>query len=227
MSISSYRWDFSFIWQYTDAIGKGLIVTLELSILTIVFATLIGTLLGILMSRKNSAIRYPTMLLVDIIRSIPVIVLILLVYYLFPVFGLNRVMAFWPAVTALIINNSAFLGDIIRGSIEGLPKGSIIAAKSLGMSKLTTLKRIILPEVYREIFPSVVFSYIDIIKITSLASIIAVNEVTHIGEWIISATFKPLEVYLVVTLMYIIVILPLTLISRRLEKSKYFKRRSV
>jgi len=227
MSLFDYGFDFSFLPHYSKIIGKGIVITLELSILTIAFATIIGTILGVLMSRKNALIKCPFICYTDIIRSIPVLILILLVYYAFPVIGLKKVDAFIPACVALVINNSVFLGDLIRGSIEGLPKGSIQAAKVLGFNKMTTIRRIILPEVYREIFPSVTFLYISIIKLTSLASIIAVYEITHVGEWIISSTYKPLEMYIVIALIYLMIILPLTIFARHLEKSSYFKRRSV
>jgi polar amino acid transport system permease protein len=227
MSLFNYSWDFSFVTSYIPLLIKGFYITIVLSLLTIIFSTILGIIIGIVMSRKDKYIKYTSIFFVDIIRSIPTIVLILLVYYLYPIVGLKGVSPFWPALTALIINNSAFIGDIFRGSIEGLPKGSYIAAKSLGMNQYSILKRIILPEMYRETFPSIVFSYLAIIRVTSLASIITVYELTHIGDWIISLTYHPLEVYVLISLMYLVIILPLTLIARKLEKISYFKRRSI
>jgi polar amino acid transport system permease protein len=130
-------------------------------------------------------------------------------------------------VVALTINNSAFIGDLVRGAIERVPKGAALAGHSLGMSRLVILRRIVLPEVFREILPSITLMYISIIKLTSLASVVAVYEVTHVGDWIISTTYKPLEIFIVVAGIYIVILLPMTLAARRLETSRYFKRRTI
>ena len=223
----SYNLDFSFISLYWGIIFKGILVTLELSVLAIVFTTIFGTILGIIMSRQNKVLRYISILFVDIIRSIPILILILFVYYLFPVIGFKNVSAFWPVLVALILNHSSFFADIVRGSLQGLPKGLMLSAQSLGFSKKDALKRIVLPEVYRETFPSITLLYISIIKMTSLASVVAVYEITHVGEWMISYTYKPLEDFTLIAGIYLIIVLPLTLLSRRFEKSAYFKRRTI
>lgn len=225
--MSFYDWDFGFISSYWEVIFKGLGVTLALSALSIVFTTLLGTLLGVVLSRPNKLVKSASILFVDAIRSIPLLVLILFVYYLFPALGFTKVPAFWTALVAIVVNHSAFFGDIVRGSLEGVPKGLMLSARSLGFSKKDALKRILLPEVYRETFPAITLLYISIIKMTSLASVIAVYEVTHVGNWIISYTYKPLEVYTLIAALYLIIVMPLTLLSRKIEKSAYFKRRTV
>lgn len=222
-----YSWDFSFLPSYWNVILKGVGVTLELSILSIILTTILGTILGIVLSRPNKSVRYTAILLIDTVRSIPLLVLILFVYYLFPALGFKNVHAFWPALVAIVLNHSAFFADIMRGSLEGIPKGLMLSARSLGFSKQDALRRILLPEVYRETFPAITLLYISIIKMTSLASVIAVYEITHVGDWIISYTYKPLEVYALVAVLYLIIVLPLTLLSRKIEKSSYFKRRTI
>lgn len=222
----SYNFDFSFITPYFGTLLGGLLVTLELSISLMFLSTILATIFGVLMTNKNKLLKYSVTLFVDIIRSMPLIVLILICYYAFPIFGIY-VNPFWPALFALTLDAGSFLGDVIRGSIEGIPKGGILAAKVLGMDKQTIIRRIILPEVIREVLPTVTLAYISMIKWTALASGIAVYELTHVGNWIISSTFKPLEVYLTVAAIYIAMILPLTMLSRKFEKSSYFKRRSI
>lgn len=226
MGIFSYNFNFGFISQYWGVFFKGLLITLELSILAIILSTILAVILGILMSRENKVVKYISIVIVDIIRSIPLLVMVLLCYYTLPIFGIF-VNPFWPALLALTIDTGAFLGDVIRGSIVGIPKGSMMAAHVLGMDRWTTLKRIILPEVFRETLPTVTLMYIGVIRLSSLASVIAVYELTHAGDWIIASTYKPLEVYLLVGLLYLIIVLPLTLLSRKFEKSKYFKRRTI
>ncbi|MDB5259182.1 MAG: hypothetical protein JWO73_390 [Candidatus Taylorbacteria bacterium] len=226
MGILAYHFNFAFVSEYWPVLLKGLLITLELSLSAIVCATIIAIAFGILMSNKKRTIRYPVIALVDIIKSLPLLIMVLLCAYALPAFGIH-VDPFWPAMIAISIDIAAFLGDVIRGSIEGIPKGSIMAATVLGMDRQTVLKRIILPEVFREILPSVTVFYIGVIRQSSLASVIAVYELTHTGDWIIASTYKPLEMYLVIALMYLIVILPLTMFSRRFEKSQRFKRRTI
>jgi len=223
----AYQWDFSFMPDYYPALWSGVLVTAKLSIITIIASTVLGTILGIISAQSSARLRQICAMSIDIIRSVPVLILILWVYYLFPVLGLNKVDPFWPASVALVINNTAFLADIIRGSIEGIPKGGALAARSLGMDRLTILKRIILPEVYRESFSSIVLMYLAIIRVTPLASVVSVYEVTHVGDYIISRTYKPLEVYSTVALIYLLLIFPITLLARRLEKSRLIIRRAV
>lgn len=223
----AYTWDFSFIGAYLPILFNGVGITVQLSLLTIFFTFIIGTVAGIMAANPNQQIKWLYILLIDVIRSIPLIVLILWFYYLLPAIGFKNPHSFWPALIALVINNSAFYADIIRGSIEGLPKGSIMAAKALGMDALTILYRIIMPEVYRETFPSTTLTAIAIIRFTSLASIVGVYELTHSADYVIALTYKPLEVYTVITLLYLVIILPLTLLSRKTEKSGYFLRRTI
>ena len=222
----AYNFSFGFITSYWDVLLKGFFITLQLSLYAIILSTILAVILGALMSRENKFVKYLFIIIVDIIRSIPLLVLVLICYYALPVFGIF-VNPFWPALLALVLDTGAFLGDVIRGSIEGIPKGAMMSARVLGMNKWLILRRIILPEVFKETMPTITLMYIGIIRLSSLASIIAVYELTHTGNWIIASTFKPLEVYLIVGLMYIIIVLPLTLLSRKFEKSNYFKRRSI
>lgn len=226
MGLFAYNFDFGFVNNYWGVLFKGLLVTLKLSILTILLSTALGIILGVLMSSKDKVVKYTFVVIVDAIRSIPLLVLILICYYAFPVFGLH-IDPFWPALLALTLDAGAFFGDVLRGSIEGIPKGSVMAARVLGLDKWTIIKRIILPEVFRETLPTVTLIYIGTIRLSSLGSVIAVYELTHTGNWMIGSTFKPLEVYLIVGLFYLAIALPLTMLSRKFEKSSYFKRRTI
>jgi His/Glu/Gln/Arg/opine family amino acid ABC transporter permease subunit len=226
MNSFAYQFDFDFVSANAGVLLEGLRMTLRLSFSAMVFATFIGIVCGIAMTSKDITVRRGATLLVDIIRSIPLLVLILICYYTFPTLGVHT-SAFWPTLLALSLDTGAFMGDVIRGAIQGIPKGSIMAARTLGLSSFRIMQRIVFPEVFRSVLPSVTLLYIGVIKLSSLASVVAVYELTHTGNWIIASTFKPLEVYLVVGSMYIAIIYPLILLSKRFETSAYFKRRAV
>lgn len=226
MGTLAYNFNFGFATSYVDVFLEGLRMTLRLSISAIFFGTIIAIVFGVAMSYGERIIRYGCIVVVDALRSIPLLILVLICYYALPVIGIYA-NPFWPALLALSLDTGAFMGDVIRGSINGIPKGSIMAGKVLGMSTALIIRRIILPDVLRETIPTVTMLYIGVIRMSSLASVITVYELTHTGNWIIASTFKPLEVYLLVGGMYLAIIFPLTLLSRTFERNDYFMRRTV
>jgi len=221
-----YRFDFTVLFSYGEMLWRGFWVTIKLSISAMMAATVLAIIFGIATSRENKAIKSLSLLVMDVLRSIPILILLLICYYSLPILGIY-VAPIVPAFIALSLDAGAFLGDVFRGSILGLPKGSLMAAKALGMSPGLTLRRIILPEMVRETLPTIILMYIGLIRTSSLASIIAVSELTHTGGWIISSTYKPLEVYGCVGLLYVLAIAPLMMISRWLEGRPFFKRRAI
>jgi polar amino acid transport system permease protein len=121
--------------------------------------------------------------LTDVIRSLPVLILILWVYYFVPVFiGMPDMNSFSLAAIALTINLAAFIADVVRARIISFPNGLIDAAYACGLSKFSTFVHIMLPEIIREILPTLSLLYIDILKLSSLASVIGVYELVHTAD---------------------------------------------
>lgn len=220
-----YTWDWSVIWQYRSVFLKGSIITLELTGLVILLGTVAGIFLGVLNLSQKKVFRNALLFFIDVIRALPVLIFLLWVYYFLPVLLRSDISAFWCAVVALSINLSVFVADVVRGAIEGVPKGQVEAARALGMSKVLTMRRIVLPEAIRQLVPTFTMLYITMLKFSTLASVISVYELLHSADGIISNTYKTLEVYTAVAGMFLLIILPLTYISRRMEKSKWFVRR--
>jgi polar amino acid transport system permease protein len=163
----------------------------------------------------------------DALRSLPVLILILWVYYFVPILiGMPTMGAFWLALIALTLNLAAFIADVVRASLEAFPKGMKDAAYACGLSPFATLRYIVIPGVIREILPTLALLYISILKLSSLASVISVNELLHTADRIVANTFQVIEVYTVVAIIYLIVVMPLSALARLMEQSKYFKRRA-
>jgi len=223
-----YDWQWSIVWEYRYALLQGAELTFIVSFISICFGTIIGILWGIALSSKDTICVLPqkiAFLTADIIRALPPLILLLLInYYAPPAIGLHS--KFWLSVIALSLNLSAFIADVLRGSIAGIQRPLIDAGLAVGMSNSQITRRIVLPEAIRGVIPTFTLLYIDILKMSSLASVIALQELTHIGSQISGKEFKYLEIIVAVALIYIIIVLPLTWFQRWLESSRSFRRRS-
>lgn len=214
----NYDWDFAVLDQYWSAIFRGLLVTLQLSGLTIALGTVFGFLLGVVLTTRLLPLQRMLLLLVDVIRSTPVLILILTANYYLPVLVGNADMSpFSIALVSLSVNLTAFIGDVVRGAIKQVPQEEIDAARAAGFSRPRVLGRFVLPRVARMLLPTLTLLYIAIAKHSALASVIAVYDLTHTANLIIVEQMRTLEIYAVVMGLYVALILPFTLLSRRLE----------
>jgi polar amino acid transport system permease protein len=226
--VLGYDWDWTVVWNYRYAFLAGLLTTFELTVLAVILGTILGLPTGLLLTTGHWLGRMIRPLLLgvtDILRALPILILLLLFYFWLPTtIGLRS--AFWIAVAALSLNLAAFVADVSRGAISSVPRPLVEAGYSLGMSPMLVARRILLPEAVREIVPTLGLLYIDILKMSSLASVIAVQEVVHKASLISSSTYRYLEVYAVLAVLYIAVVLPFSHLVRRLERSTWFLRRS-
>jgi len=223
-----YYWDWSIVWEYRTVLAKGALVTLELTFISIIIGSILGFLLGILLSTKDEhwvEIRYIVTIFIDIVRALPILILILLFYFWLP-YMLKIRSPFWLAALALSINLAAFIADVLRGAIEGVPQSLIEAGYALGMTSKKVMRRILIPEATRNILPTLALLYIDILKLSSLASVIAVSELVHVSSEISTKTFRFLEIFAALAVIYILIVLPFSYFVRRLEKTRWFLRRA-
>ncbi len=222
-----YDWDWSIVWHYRAVFGRGVLITLGLTLSSILLGTVIGFVVGPLLTlrgKKLAEVRCLLSLLVDLVRSLPILILILLLYYWLPfVVGIKSPL--WIALLALAINLGAFIADVLRGAIEGVPRPLVEAAMAVGMRERTIMRRVLIPEATKNIVPTMALLYIDILKLSSLASVIAVGELVHVASEISTKTYRYLEVYAALAAIYIAIVLPFSLLARRLERSSWFLRR--
>lgn len=214
----AYDWNFNVIFSHKQAFVSGALVTLELAVLTIFFGTIIGFIFYLLKDSDNKIISEITRWIIEILRATPVLVfLIWLFYAITPLIGID-VSAFWTAVIGISLILGAFCSEIFRAGMNSIHRGQIEAGKAAGLSKLQSLRHIIFPQAMKVILPPLTGRYIETIKLTSLASVIAVNELLHQGNNLISISYRPLEVYTVVALIYLAIIMPMTFLLQKLEK---------
>lgn len=213
-----YDWQFSRIMQYWPAFQNGIELTIYLSMATIIFSTVIGVGIGILMARSAVA-RLFLLPVVDTLKSLPPLVVVLFGYYFYTdrVIGVT-LPAFWAFVFSLGFNVAAFIADLTRASLGNVPTEFVDTARSLGLSHRAVIRFVVAPWALRELLPPLSYLYIEAIKLTSLASIIAVEEVVYVAETVISETTRSLEAWVIVSVIYLVMIMPATIMVRRIEK---------
>jgi polar amino acid transport system permease protein len=181
----------------------GLWTTIWLSAISSFFALILGLLTGIARVSKNITLRGLAMIYVECIRGTPLLVQIFIAYFfLGTVFNLSRNVC---GIGALALFAGAYVAEIVRAGVQGIPKGQMEASRSLGMTAFQTMKDIILPQAFKKILPPLSGQFISLIKDSSLVSIISITDLTKSGREIITSTFATFEVWLVVAAMYLLV----------------------
>jgi His/Glu/Gln/Arg/opine family amino acid ABC transporter permease subunit len=196
----------------------GLVVTIKLAAATSVLAITLAGLLALMSISPLRILRIFAGLYVDIFRSIPILALAISVYY-----GLGAslhqlgISAFGTGVVVLTAIEGAYLAELYRGSLEAIRQAQWDAAASLGLGWASTVRHVILPQALPPAIPITLNMIVAIIKDSSLVSLIAVNEITLVANQLIAETFKPIQIYAMVALLYIALIVPLAQVSRRIE----------
>ena len=207
--------------NYGPALLRGGLLTLQLTAVSIVFGTLLGVPLGVLGSSFGAGGRITSVaisVLNEVVKALPVLILLIWFQYLLPVtFGI-KLSAIVVAYIALSLNLAVYLGESIRGSLDGVPKLDIEAGLALGMSKKLVIRRILVPQAWRVSLPGVFVLYLNTLKLSTLASVIAVPEILHTADTVILNSFRALDVYTTVALLFLVVVVPVSLITRRLEQ---------
>ena len=196
---------------------SGLGFTVSVSIISIFFATLLGLLISIIGLSKLKFVRYLNISYIEIIRSVPVLVMILWIYYGLPVLVGVNFTAFTAGIIALSICDSPFLAEIFRSGFEAVPKGQNEAGTSLGMRFYERFRLIILPQAIKIILPALGNQFVYMLKMSSLVSIIGLNELTRKANELVVSQYRPLEIYTFLVLEYLVLILVISYLVRRME----------
>lgn len=213
-----YRFRFDVVWNNLDFLLEGLYFTLVISFLSLVISMGLGLFVAVLRLSKVRGLPFVAATYVEFFRDTPVLVQLFWVYYVLPILLGIQITAFTAAVIGLTAHSAAFLGEIYRAGIQAVPVGHTEAAKVLGLSQLQTFLRIVLPQAVRTVLPAMVNNLVDLIKLSSLASVFAVGEVTRRATELSASTFRPLEIFTVVALIYFFICWPLSMGIRVMER---------
>ena len=194
----------------------GLILTLEISALSIILGVIIGLITGLARLSSSPAPKWLAIGYIELIRGTPLLVQIYIFYFFIgQVFGLSNFMA---GVLALSFFAGAYIAEIIRAGIQSIHKGQMEAARSLGMNYPQAMRYIILPQAFKRILPPLAGQFISLIKDSSLVGVIALVELTRAGREIGTSTFNYFEVFFTVAVLYLILTFSLSMIVQYLER---------
>lgn len=198
-----------FLWQ-------GLLVTLEVSFLVVAISLVIGLVMGVGITYGPRWIAWPIRAYSDLIRGIPILVLIFFVYYGLPPLGLN-LDNFWAAIVALTAFKVAHVIEIVRGSIQSIHFGQTDAAKAIGLTFWQRMLYVIFPQATRRFLPPWINAVTDAVKGSALVSLIGVVDLMLAIQQVIGRTFDPMPLYITGAIIYFIINYTLSSLSKRME----------
>jgi polar amino acid transport system permease protein len=204
----------------------GLWITLQISVIATILGIIIGIIGGLARISSNPALRWMTIIYVEIVRGSPLMVQILIWYFvlgtvineLLASYGLGRLPAFWYGVASLACFAGAYVTEIVRGGIQSIHRGQTEAARSLGMSYGQSMLHIILPQALRRILPPLAGQFISLIKDSSLLGMIAIRELTKAAREAVTVSLQPFEVFFLAAALYLVLTFTLSMLVQRLEK---------
>lgn len=213
-----YEWDFYFIWGYRWLFLQGLGVTIAFTVGIVLIGLAVGLVAGLGRLAPYAVIRWIAQAYIEVFRCTPVLVQLVWFYYALPILSGIDMSATSAAVLALSLYGGAFYAEIIRGGIVSIDAGQREAAEALGMTPGQSMRRIILPQAIKRMVPPLMNQSIIQFKNTSLVSVLAVPDLLYQGQAIAHDTYRPLETYSLVAVIYFAVLFPLTLLVQYLER---------
>jgi polar amino acid transport system permease protein len=207
-----FRWDV--IWSNLDFLMSGLQMTLFISATSLVFALIGGLILALFDLSKFAVLRGFSLTLGEIIRNTPILVQLLWVYYVLPIVFSIRVSALAGILIGLSLYMAAFISEVYRAGIQAVPKGHREAAQVLGLTPVQSFVRIVLPQAIRMTLPPLASNFVQLIKFSSLGAVISVSEITRRGMELSSSTFRPLEIFSFIAVVYFFICWPLAMAIR-------------
>ncbi|MDA1237914.1 MAG: amino acid ABC transporter permease [Proteobacteria bacterium] len=210
-------------WNNIRFLLSGFSATIKLSVLAALLSILIGLVVALPGMSLSRWVRLPSRIYVEFIRAIPLLPMLFWVFYGLPVIlkslGLNiPIDPFWGAAIALAISDSAFTAEIYRGGIQSIEKGQTEAARTVGLNYLQTMRYVILPQALRRILPPLANQFIYIVKMSAFASVIGMQELTRRANEVVVSEYRPLEVYSLLILEYLVLVLNISSGVRWVER---------
>lgn len=213
-----------FFMQYQDYLADwmprliaGVRVTAALSVLGFLLALVLGAALAAAVMNRRGWIRTPAMAFVQVMRAIPLLALLLSLYFGLPPLGIT-LSGFCAGVLGLGLVGSAYVAEIVRSSLAALHRGQREAALATGMTPRAAMLHILLPQAARSMLPPLMITFVSLLKDSSLCALIATDELMLAAKAIASESFLPLQIFILVGVFYFMVAWPLSMLARMLEK---------
>ena len=212
-----YAWNWSGVWEYRQKLLQGFGVTVALSVAALVGSTLIGILAALLVGSKNVLLEAVGRVYVELIRGTPLLVQLLIGFYVVAsAVGLEN--RYVVGVLVLSLFSGAYMAEIFRGGLDAIPKAQVDSARAIGLTRWQAFRLVIFPQAVRIVLPAVAGQLVSLIKDSSLLSVLSIGEFTFAARNVNSATYSTLESYLPLAAGYLALTLPLSALSRWLER---------
>jgi polar amino acid transport system permease protein len=213
------NWDFSVVWTNLLPLFMALWVTIKITVLSILIGTALGVLLGVGHFSNKSGVRWLSKGIVEIFLALPVLVIIIWLYFCLPLISNYLLMSGESAsICGLGLSLSAFVAQIVKAGINVVPYGQLEVAYTTGLTQYQAVRHILLPQALRQMWAPLLGQYITCYKMSTLASVVAVQEVLHTGSIIIAQTYRPLEIYTAIALIFLLTLLPVNYLLHKLER---------
>jgi polar amino acid transport system permease protein len=207
-----FRWDTVF--GSFDFLMSGLQMTLIISAMTLLLAMIFGLIIALCDMSRFAPLRWIGIAFGEVIRNTPILVQLLWVYYVLPIVFSVRIESLTALVIGLSVYQAAFISEVYRSGIQGVPKGHTEAVQVLGLSPLQSFVRIVLPQAIRMTLPPLASNFVQLIKFSSLGAVISVSEITRRGMELSASTFRPLEIFTFIAVVYFLICWPLAMAIR-------------
>ena len=212
-----YEWDFYFIWGYRWLFLQGLGVTIAFTVGIVLIGLVVGLVAGLGRLAPYAIIRWIAQAYIEVFRCTPVLVQLVWFYYALPILSGIDMSATSAAMLALSLYGGAFYAEIIRGGIVSIDAGQREAAEALGMTPGQSMRRIILPQAIRRMIPPLMERSFELVKTTALAATLAYGDLVYQAMVLSSQTFRPLETYTSVAVIFFVVLFAASLAMRAVE----------
>ena len=214
--------------EYWKLFLQGVVCTISLSALTVIFGFILAMLLAIFRMGRSRLLRILSTIYVELFRATPMVVQIFVIFYVvfdgvkvlpgFKLFGFIRFDRFFPAVVALSLNSGAYLSEIIRSGIQSIDAGQSEAARSLGLSQVKTMRYVVLPQAIKNILPAIANEFVTIIKESAICYTIGVQDIMSAVNAVKGATYRMAEALIIATVLYFCLTYPTSKIIAHFER---------
>jgi len=206
------------ILQGLIGIGPFIGGTLRLAIPAIILGFLLGIAVGLARLAESRWIRVPATMYVEFFRGVPLVMVIFWIWFIIPQLLRLPIPEYGVALTAFVIFEAAYFGEIVRAGVQSVARGQVEAATALGMTATKTMAYVVLPQALKNMVPSLVTQMIVLFKDTSLASIIGYVDLTKAAQIVNNREIRPFELYLFIAVVYFVCTYSMSLLARRLER---------
>jgi ectoine/hydroxyectoine ABC transporter permease protein EhuC len=214
----SYSFRFNVVTDNLGFLLAGVQATVLVTIAALLIGMIIGLVIGLTRLSKRRYVSGPATAYIEVFRNTPALVQLIWIYYCLPILtGLNM-NALVSCTLALAVNGSAYLAEIFRGGIQSIDRGQVEAARTLGMSHLQTMRKVVLPQAFRRMIPPFVNESVALLKFSSLVSVLGVADLTYQAQVLSTITFRPIEIFTFIAIVYFGLCTLLSYSARRLER---------